>query len=178
MSKKASNFVGGIFNNPEDAQAVVEEMIKQGFPMDQVSILHKAGGKGDDFLGIVYTDEKERFQVWGAGGALAGALGGLLAGAGGLMLIPGIGPVLVAGPIINAVVGAVAGAGIMTAGAAATHLTIALRRMGIPEEKLEMLHQAVMDGKTVVLMNVGKDDPEAWRSRLEWKGADPVLVLP
>lgn len=177
MSKKAPHFVGGVFSRSEDAHALVEEMIKHGFPMDQVSVLHKAGGEGDDFLGIVYTDEKERFKVWGAGGALAGALGGLLAGAGGLMLIPSIGPVLVAGPIINAIVGAVTGAGIMTAGAAATHLTIALRRMGIPEDKLEMLHQAVMDGKTMVLMDVG-DDAEIWRTRLEWKGADPVLVLP
>jgi len=178
MSKKSPHFVGGVFSNPEDAHALVEEMIKHDFPMDQVSILHKAGGQGDDFLGIVYTNEKERFKVWGAEGALWGSLGGLLAGAGGLMLIPGVGPVLAAGPIIEAIIGAVAGAGIMTAGAAATHLTIALRRMGIPEDKLEMLHQAVMDGKTVVLMDAGNDDTETWRTRLEWKGADPVLVLP
>ncbi len=178
MSKKISHFVGGVFIHPEDAHAVVEEMIKNDFPMDEVSILHKAGGEGDDFLGIAYTNEKERFEVWGAGGALAGALGGLLMGAGGLMLIPGIGPMLVAGPVINAIIGAVTGAGLMTAGAAATHLTIALRRMGIPEEKLDMLHQAVMNGETVLLMDVGNDDPETWRTRLEWKGADPVLVLP
>ncbi|HEC19532.1 MAG TPA: hypothetical protein ENI97_09320 [Gammaproteobacteria bacterium] len=178
MSGKTQKYVGAVFDNPDDAHAVVEEMIKEDFPMDQVSVLHKAGGEGDDFLGIAYQNEKERFQVWGAGGALAGALGGLLAGAGGLMLIPGIGPVLVAGPIINAIVGAVAGAGLMTAGAAASHLTIALRRMEIPEDKLELLHQAVMDGKTVILMNVGNDDPQEWRSRLQWKGADPVLVMP
>lgn len=177
MNDKHSHYVGGVFTNPEEAHALVEEMIKHGFPMDQVSVLHKAGGEGDDFLGIVYTDEKERFKVWGSGGALAGALGGLLAGAGGLMLIPSIGPVLVAGPIINAIVGAVTGAGIMTAGAAVTHLTIALRRMGIPVDKLEMLHQAVMEGKTVVLMDVGNESAEVWRNRLEWKGAGPVFVL-
>lgn len=178
MRKNPPHFVGGVFTHPEDAHALVEEMIKHDFPMDQVSILHKAGGQGDDFLGIAYTNEKERFKVWGAEGALWGSLGGLLAGAGGLMLIPGVGPVLAAGPIIEAIIGAVAGAGIMTAGAAATHLTIALRRLGIPDDKLDMLHQAVMDGKTVVLMDVGNESPEEWRARLEWKGADPVLVLP
>lgn len=178
MSKKTAHFVGGVFTSSEEAHALVEDMIKHDFPMDQVSVLHKAGGEGDDFLGIAYTDEKERFKVWGAGGALAGALGGLLVGAGGLMLIPGVGPVLAAGPVIDAVVGAVAGAGIMTAGAAASHLTIALRRMGLPEDKLDMLHQAVMDGKTLVLLDVGNESSEEWRSRLEWKGADPVLILP
>jgi len=174
MGKHNKHFVGAVFGNSDDAHAVVEEMIKHNFPMDQVSVLHKAGGQGDDFLGIVYTDEKERFKIWGMEGALWGSLGGLLAGAGGLILIPGVGPVLVAGPVIEAIAGAVAGAGIMTAGAAATHL----RRMGIPEDKLEILHQAVMDGKTVVLMNVGNESAAEWRSRLAWKGAEPVLVLP
>lgn len=84
----------------------------------------------------------------------------------------------VAGPLIDAIVGAAVGAGLMTTGALATHLTIALRRLGIPEDKLKILHQAVMDGKTVVLFHCGNDDPEAWRRRLAWKGADPVFTMP
>ena len=124
MTKKAEHFVGAVFDNPDNAHAVVEEMIKHDFPMDQVSILHKAGGQGDDVLGIAYTDEKERFKVWGAEGALWGSLGGLLAGAAGLFLLPGIGPVFIAGPLINVLAGGTIGAGLMTTGAAATHLTI------------------------------------------------------
>ena len=75
MNKLSDNFVGAVFDKPDDARAVVEEMIKQDFQMDQVSILHKAGGQGDDFLGIIYTNEKERFKVWGTQGALWGSLG-------------------------------------------------------------------------------------------------------
>jgi hypothetical protein len=167
-----------VFDHPDDARTLVDGMIKNDFPMDQVSILHKAGGQGDDFLGIAYTNEKERFKVWGAQGALWGSLGGLLVGATGLFLLPGIGPVLIAGPLIDVIAGAAAGAGLMTAGAAATHLTVALRRIGIPEDKLEILHQAVMDGKTVVLIHCGNDDPEFWRRRLAWKGANPVFSMP
>lgn len=178
MNKQINHFVGAVFDNPDNAYATVEEMIKHNFPMDQVSILHRAGGQGDDFLGIVYSGEKERFKVWGAQGALWGSLGGLLAGAAGLLLLPGIGPVLVAGPLIDAIVGAAVGAGLMTAGAAATHLTIALRRIGIPEEKLDVLHQAVMDGKTLVLIHCGSDDPEVWRRRLTLTGANPVFSMP
>ena len=178
MSDEKKHFVAAVFENPNDAHAVVEEMIKHDFPMDQVSVLHKAGGLGDDFLGIAYSDEKERFKVWGAEGALWGSLGGLLAGAAGLFLVPGIGPMLIAGPLINALVGGVLGAGVMTTGAAATHLTIALRRLGIPEDKLETLHQAIMEGKTVVLMHCGKQDPEMWRQRLAWKGGEPVMTMP
>ncbi len=178
MSNQAGRYIGAVFNRSEDAHAAVEEMIKHDFPMDEVSVLHRAGGQGDDFLGIAYGDEKERFKVWGSEGAFWGSLGGLLASSAGLFLLPGIGPVLIAGPLLNAVAGAAVGAGLMTTGAAATHLTIALRRMGIPEEKLEVLHQAVMDGQTVVLANVGDDDPERWRTRLAWSGAEPVFTLP
>ena len=178
MTKKPKNFVGAVFANPDNAEAVVEDMIKHDFPMDRVSILHKAGGQGDDVLGIAYGDEKERFKVWGAEGALWGSLGGLLAGAAGLFLLPGIGPILIAGPLIDALAGGALGAGVMTTGAAITHLTIALRRAGIPEDKLAILHQAIMDGKTVLIMHCGNDDPEAWHQRLVWTGADPVFTMP
>ncbi|HUX31849.1 MAG TPA: hypothetical protein VMV78_14670 [Thiobacillus sp.] len=178
MNTHTDHLVGAVFDNPDHAQAQVEEMIKHDFPMDQVSLLHKAGGEGDDFLGIAYTNEKERFKVWGAKGALWGSLGGLLVGAVGLLMLPGIGPVLIAGPLIDAIAGAAVGAGLMTAGAAATHLTIALHRLGIPDDKLKILHQAIMDGKTVLLMHCGNDDPEAWRQRLSWTGANPVFTMP
>lgn len=178
MIGRPKNYLGAVFASPDKAYTVVEEMIKHDFPMDQVSILHKAGGLGDDFLGIAYTDEKERFKVWGAGGALWGSLCGLLAGASGLLFLPGIGPVFIIGPLLDAIAGAVVGAGLMTTGAAITHLSIALRRLDIPADKLETLHQAVLDGKTVMLLHCGNDDPQFWLQRLAWTGADPVLVMP
>ncbi len=172
------HFVAAVYNNPDDARAIVEEMISNDFPMDQVSILHRAGGQGDDVLGIVYSNDKERFKVWGTQGALWGSIGGILASAAGLLLLPGIGPVFIVGPLIDAIAGAAVGAGLMAAGATVTHLTIALRRFGIPEDKLEVRHQAVIDGKTLVLLHCGHDDPEFWRRRLAWKGANPVLSMP
>ncbi|MEJ2362083.1 MAG: hypothetical protein P8Z75_11760 [Gammaproteobacteria bacterium] len=178
MSGHAKHYIGAVFANTDKAYAVVEDLIKHDFPMDQVSVLYKAGGMGDDFLGIAYTNEKSRFKVWGAGGALWGSLCGLLAGAAGMLVLPGIGPVLIAGPLLEAIAGAAVGAGIMTTGAALTHLTIALRRLDIPDDKLDILHQAVMDGKTVMLLHCGEDDPEMWFRRLGWSGAETVFSMP
>jgi hypothetical protein len=178
MSRHAKNYIGAVFANPDQAYAVVEEMNKQDFPLDQVSVLYKAGGLGDDFLGIAYTNETERFKVWGTGGAVWGALCGLLAGAAGLLLLPGIGPVFIAGPLLDAIVGGALGAGLMSTGAALTHLSIGLRRLDIPDDKLQILHQAVMDGKTVMLVHCGADDPVLWRQHLAWTGADPVFIMP
>ncbi len=173
----SERLVAAVFASNEDATRVVEELIEQDFPMDKLSLLHRAGGSGDDFLGVVYSDEKERLKVWGEQGAFWGALGGLLAGASGLLVIPGIGPILAAGPLIEMLVGAATGAGLMAGAAAVTHLSTALRRAGIPEDKLDELHQSIMDGKTLLLLHLGDDDPHKWVQKLRWKGADPVMAL-
>ncbi|MCP5305541.1 MAG: hypothetical protein H6953_08835 [Chromatiaceae bacterium] len=175
---RSEPLIAAVFAAPERATQVVEQLIERDFPMDRVSLLHRAGGHGDDFLGISYGDEAERIRVWSEHGALWGSLIGLLAGASGLMVVPGIGALLVAGPIVNALTGAAIGAGMMAGSALATRLGIALQRLGIPEETLDHLHQAIMDGKTLLLIHCGNDDPEALKQRLAWQGADPVFIIP
>ncbi len=170
--------IAALFDSPDKATKVVEQLIDQDFPMDQISLLHRAGGHGDDFLGISYGDEGERIRVWSEQGALWGSLAGLVAGASGLLIVPGVGALLAAGPIINAIAGAVLGAGVMAGSAMATRLGVALHRLGIPEDKLDALHQAIMDGKTLLLVHAGKQDPQALKQRLLWQGADSVDILP
>lgn len=170
--------IAALFDSPGSATRVLEQLIEKDFPMDQVSLLHRAGGHGDDFLGICYGDETERIRVWSEQGALWGSLAGLLAGASGLLVVPGVGALLVAGPVINAIAGAVLGAGVMASSALATRLGIALHRLGIPEQKLDQLHQAIMEGKTLLLLHCGGSDPQALQQRLLWQGAESVSVLP
>ncbi len=170
--------IAALFDTPDRAARVVEQLIEQDFPMDQVSLLHRAGGHGDDFLGVSYGDEAERIRVWSEHGALWGSLAGLLAGISGLMIVPGVGALLLAGPIINTIAGAALGAGVMAGSAVATRLGIAFHRLGIPEEKLERLHQAIMDDKTLLLIHCGEHNPEALQRRLLWQGADSVSRLP
>ena len=178
MSEAASpNLIAAVFDRPEQANPVVEQLIENDFPMDQISILHRAGGAGDDFLGIAYGDERERIRVWSEQGALWGSLAGLLAGASGLFFVPGVGILLLAGPVINAITGAAVGAGLMAGSAMATRLSIALHRLGLPTPQLERLHQAIMDGQTVLLIHTGNLDPEAFKRRLLWQGAAWVEVL-
>ena len=65
----------------------------------------------------------------------------------------------------------------MTGAALATHLTIALRRMGIPDEDLDYLHQSIMDGKTLLLLQYGKQDETDWQHIVNWSGAESVRVF-
>lgn len=96
---------------------MVEELSKHDFPMDQVLVLYKAGGMGVCW-GLRIPMKNPALKS----GAPVAHCGGSLCG------------------LLDALAGAVVGAGIMAAGAALTHLTIALRRLDVPEDKLNLLH--------------------------------------
>jgi len=172
----------GVFDSETKAQRVIEKLIKEDFPADRLSLLRKSGGAGDDMLGLAYTDSSERIKVWGEHGAAWGALWGLLAGATGLFVIPGVGPLLAAGPIVEALGGAITGAavagGAMAGAAVLTEFASALHRMGIPESRIEDIHAAIEGGKYVVILHCQPDEAERCAMRLDWAGADPVIKLP
>ncbi|MDD5330833.1 MAG: hypothetical protein PHX38_12595 [Sulfuricella sp.] len=174
-------FLVGVYGNEAEAKRVVEQLIGRDYPMDQLSVLGRVHASGDDALGIYHAGAGERMKVWAKQGALWGALGGLLAGAAGMFVLPPIGAVLAAGPIAEAIVavleGAAVGGAAMTGAAAVTHLATALRRIGIPEEKLDHLHQAIMEGHYVVVLHGKPDRIEQWKPLLG-RSAREIVGLP
>ncbi|NOZ36524.1 MAG: hypothetical protein GXP11_00365 [Gammaproteobacteria bacterium] len=70
MNKPDHLYIAAVFENPDQVQTMMEDMNRHNFLMDQISLLHRTGGRSDDFLGISYSDEKERFKIWGTHGAL------------------------------------------------------------------------------------------------------------
>lgn len=160
----------GLFEDEKSADRAVRQLIDRDYPMDQISMLGRPHGIGDDPLGVYYHTVGERMKGWGKLGAFWGGLWGLLAGAAGMFVLPGLGPILAAGPVVEALAGAAAGAaaagGAMAAGGAVSHLAVALRTQGIPEEKLDHLHQAIKEGHYVLLMRCGKDDCPDFRHAL------------
>ena len=94
----------GVFNSHDKAEQAVNALRAQGFTTEEINIVSKnkrQQGRESEYVEDDITD--------GAltGGTLGG-IGGLLLGAGALA-IPGVGPVLAAGPIAAALSGAVAG---------------------------------------------------------------------
>jgi hypothetical protein len=172
----------GIFETKEMARKLVERLIRDDFPMDMISLLGKSGGSGDDMLGVTYHTTPERMKVWGEHGAFWGALWGLLAGATGLFVIPGLGALIVAGPIVEALAGALAGAvvtgGAMAGAAAVSQLASALHRIGIPEVNLREIESAIDAGKYVVILHNDPQASEKYARLLRWAGAEPVYQLP
>lgn len=146
--------VVGLYDRFEDAQKAVHALTDAGFDRNNISMVarDKDGeytrqldqrGEGEDVTDGAAT---------GAGiGAVLGGLGGLLVGLGALA-IPGIGPVIAAGPLISTL----AGAGI---GAAAGGIVGALVDLGIPEEHAQAYAEGVRRGGTLVTLRA--DDAKA-----------------
>lgn len=166
------------YDTGDHAEAALREIIERDFPLDRISLLGKASASGDDPLGVYYAGTGERMRGWGTLGAFWGGLWGLVTGAAGMFLVPGLGPLFAAGPIVHALVGALAGAGItggvMAGAAAVSHLAVAIHRMGVPRERIEEAQRLIGSGHYLLMLIVGRGETGEWRETLD---ATAPLVL-
>ncbi|HEX8721875.1 MAG TPA: YsnF/AvaK domain-containing protein [Pyrinomonadaceae bacterium] len=140
--------VVGLFDDKAAAQEAVRVLTAEGFRGDEVSVVSKkADGKGVE---VEYVEEDGHEQVEdmakGAGtGAAIGAGAALLLSLTALS-IPGIGPVLAAGPLVALI----AGAGV---GAAAGGLVSGLTRLGVADDEAQTYAEGLRRGGTLVTVN-------------------------
>jgi hypothetical protein len=154
---KMTRTVVAIFDSFESANDAVRELVDHGFSRDDVSLVASdTSGEYGRYLdtnrdmGTMETEHTKEGAGVGAGiGAVLGGLGGLLVGLGALA-IPGIGPVIAAGPLAAALSG-LAGAGIgAVAGGVTGGIIGALVDMGVPEETAQYYAEGVRRGGTLV----------------------------
>jgi len=139
--------VVGLFDTFAHAQEVVQDLVDSGFSRDNISLL--ANDASGEYANYDADGGAADGAMAGAGtGALVGGVLGLLVGVGALA-IPGVGPVLAAGPLAATLTGA----GI---GAVAGGLLGALTDLGVPEEDAGYYTEGVRRGGTLV--TVAADD--------------------
>ncbi len=152
--------VVGLFDSTEEARDVVQELVDNGFSRNDISLVandargeyanYRSDGDGD-------TEAAEGAATGAVSGGVFGGVLGLLVGVGALA-IPGIGPVLAAGPLAAALgsagAGALIGAG---TGAAAGGLLGGLLGAGIPEDDAEYFSEGVRRGGTLVVVRAPDD---------------------
>jgi uncharacterized protein (TIGR02271 family) len=158
--------VVGLFDNFNDAQQVVQDLVNSGFSRNNISLVANNAdnryGDGTTTGGSAGGDGIIR-DTDGSGGPVAEAAGtgakagtyvggalGLLAGLG-LAVIPGVGPVLAAGEIATVLGSTALGAG---AGAAAGGLLGALVGLGIPEAEAGYYSEGVRRGGSLITASV------------------------
>jgi hypothetical protein len=124
------------------AEAIVVQVENAGFPRSDISVLLPSKSGTKDFAHEHNTKAPEGAVAGvGAGGVVGGTLG-LLAGIGALA-IPGVGPLIAAGPLLAALSGAAAGA---TVGGIAG----ALVGMGIPEIEAKRYEGKIKSGNVLI----------------------------
>lgn len=135
------------------AEAIVSELKQAGFSNDDISALFPDTTGTRDFAHEQATKAPEGATAGaGAGGALGGALG-WLAGIGALA-IPGVGPLIAAGPVMAALGGAAVGATVGGLGGA-------LVGMGIPEFEARQYEGKVRDGNILISVHTEDRDERA-----------------
>jgi len=156
--------VVGLFDTMSEAQNVVQQLVDVGFDRNEISLLAN-DARGEFQSSRAVGDSSSTAEGAGAGAVGGGVLGGvlgLLVGVGALA-IPGIGPVLAAGPLAAALgtagASTLVGAGI---GAAAGGVIGALVGAGIPEEDANFYAEGVRRGGTLVMVKA--DDTMAQRA--------------
>ncbi|HEX2981458.1 MAG TPA: hypothetical protein VHO48_14420, partial [Anaerolineaceae bacterium] len=163
--------VVALYDTLEDAKAAVREMVDNGFSRDDISLMaNDMSGEYGRYLSRSDVDRPDVNETSsaaeGAGvgasvGAALGGIGGLLVGLGALT-IPGIGPVIAAGPLAAALAGlAGAGAGAL-AGGVTGGLIGALVESGVPEETAQYYSEGVRRGGT--LLTVRADETMSGRA--------------
>src|ERR1044071_6904548 len=117
-----------IYANHADAEAAVKELQRSGFDMKKLSIVGKDYHTEEHVVG--YYNTGDRMRAWGKTGAFWGGIWGLLFGSA-VFIIPGVGPIVLAGPLITSIVGSLEGA-VVVGGLSA--LGAALVSQGIPKD--------------------------------------------
>jgi len=163
----ANTAVFGIYSTREDVESAVGQLKAQGFRATDISILFPQNIGSKDLAHERATKAPEGAAAGAGSGAVIGGALAWLASIGALS-VPGVGPLLAAGPIVAALAGA--GAGGAIGGVAG-----ALIGYGIPEYEAKRYEGRVRKG--AILLSVHADDGE-WvkkgKSVLERTGAEAV----
>lgn len=146
--------VFGIYNSRETAEAAVDRLLAAGFRNEDISVLLQDNVGTKDFAHEKHTKAPEGATTGVvAGGVIGGTIGALIGI--GALAIPGLGPLIAAGPIIGALTGV--GSGGVVGG-----IIGALVGMGIPEYEAKRYEGRIKEGG--ILLSVHCDDSD-WVSK-------------
>lgn len=136
--------VVGVFESLPTARAMLERLEEAGYSHDQVSLVTTSVEKQvEDEEMLEYGDTS---GVKAAKGAGMGGLAGLILGSP-LLMIPGVGPLLIAGPLAMGLTGGIVG-GFMGA----------MTGWGVEPDNLAMYEQKVRDGEVLIVVQGAPDE--------------------
>ncbi|MCX6178712.1 MAG: hypothetical protein NT163_04995 [Chlorobiales bacterium] len=164
------NVTVGFFDTHEQAENAIKELQRSHFDMRQFSIIGKDYHTEEHVVGYYNTGDRVKF--WGKLGAFWGGLFGLLFGSA-FLVIPGIGQVLVFGPLVTWIIAALEGA-LVTGGLSA--FGAALFSIGVPKDSIVKYEEAVKANKFLVIIHGTAENAENARKILHAASAHDIDV--
>ena len=157
--------VYALYNDMETAATAVNTVIMKGVPSENVSLV--TYDPDEKYAHYVDADLSDVKSEDGAGfGAVVGALTGL-----GMVLIPGVGPVLAAGPLGAALM---AGVGAAT-GAATGGIAASLMEFGVDESDVAHYQTTLQNGGALAIVDSRTDEEEDMVKAI-FRSHNPVVL--
>lgn len=158
----------GLYASRRDAEKAVQDLVDEGFSRDHISIVARdtsaaasEAARGD--IANIGPQETIGSGTSAGTGAAVGGIAGFIAGIAALA-VPGIGPILAAGPLAAGLMGA--GLGVATGG-----IVGALKSRGIPDEHARRYSAAIGRGSCMVTVDTPAEKVDHAADILDRNGA-------
>jgi uncharacterized membrane protein len=155
------NSVVAIYDTHEQAEQAVKSLQEAGIDMKTLSIAAKDQHTDEHVVG--YYNTGDRMKYWGKMGAFWGGFWGLLFGSA-IFAIPGIGPVLVAGPLVAWIVAGLEGS-VVVGGLGAVGGGLA--SIGIPKDSIVEYELALKTDKYLLIVHGTPENVEKARQIID-----------
>ena len=149
-----TNSVVAIYNTHEQAENAIKELQHSGIDMQSLSIAAKETHTDEHVVG--YYNAGDRMKYWGKVGAFWGGFWGLLFGSA-AFAIPGVGPILVAGPLVGWIIAGLEGAAVVGGVSA---VGAGLASIGIPRDSVIKYEVALKTEKFLLVVHGSAKDVE------------------
>ena len=160
----ATNSVVAVCDSHEEAERAVKALQRAGVDMRSLSIAGRDTHTDEHVVG--YYNAGDRMKYWGKVGAFWGGFWGLLFGSA-AFAIPGIGPILVAGPLVSWIIAGLEGAAVVGGVSA---LGAGLVSIGIPKDSVIKYEAALKTDKFLLIVHGAPDAVYGARFILDGSG--------
>lgn len=150
------------FRNHHDAEEVVTELKKRGIPEKDISLVARHNGKTE--AGHPDQGGMHNLSSGLTWGGTVGGVAGLLAGVGALA-IPGIGPIVAAGPLAATLTGVATGG-----------IVGGLMDYGIPKGESERYQERLKEGDILLMVRADADEVDKAEKMFREHDATDIYV--
>ena len=166
--RQDQNSVVAVYSQHSAAEDAIKQLKGGGFDIKKLAVVGRDYQTEEDVVGFYNTGD--RMKYWGKWGAFWGGLWGMLVGAA-FLIVPGIGPVVAAGSIVDWIIAALEGA-VVVGGVSA--LGAGLVSLGIPKNSVVKYETSIKAGKFVLVAHGTAEEVAKARDMLKTSGAEQI----